>query len=372
VDNARDLTHFSTRNMSEPARYGLIGSGRRAEDFARLALQVPERFTLAGVVTRSAERGQEVERNWRCPSFRTVQDLVSSESLEFAIVSVPWAVTPVVIKQLVELETPVLAETPPAPDLSGLTDLWQAVGSSGLVQVAEQYLLMPEYAAVLALLRSGALGEITYVSILSRGWYHSVSMLRHLLDVGHLTAVVNAASVTMPLADVDRRRRSGQLPAVTQAEHVTAILDFAVGRRGIYDFITDHWSNPLRPPRILARGSLGELAGRSVIRLSGSQVETAEVITEFVPGPSGTGTELHRIACDGETLYRNAYLGTGLGTEDLSVASLVDKMRDWCRREGPPPYPLAEASQDHLINLAIAEAASGGHPVETRTGPWSQ
>jgi predicted dehydrogenase len=358
--------------MSEPARYGLIGSGRRAEDFARLALQVPERFTLAGVVTRSAERGQEVERSWKCPSFRAVQDLVSSESPEFVITSVPWAVTPVVIKQLVELEMPVLAETPPAPDLSGLIDLWDAVGSSGLVQVAEQYLLMPEYAALWALLRSGTLGEITYVSILSRGLYHSVSMLRHLLDVGHSTAVVNAASLTMPLADADRRRASDQLPAVGPAEHVTAILDFAVGRRGMYDFITDHWSNPLRPPRILARGSLGELAGDSVIRLSGSETQTAEVITEFVPSSRGTGTELDRIACDGETLYRNVYLGTGLASQDLSVASLVDKMGDWCRREGPPPYPLAEASQDHLINLAIAEAASAGHPVETRAGPWSQ
>ena len=48
---------------------------------------------------------------------------------------------------LVESGVHVLSETPPAPDLDGLRKLWVQVGGRDLVQVAEQYLLMPGHAA---------------------------------------------------------------------------------------------------------------------------------------------------------------------------------------------------------------------------------
>ena len=72
------------------------------------------------------------------------------------IVSVPWPVTPDATRELVGRGVRVLAETPPAPDLPGLRKLWTDVGGSGLVQVAEQYLLMPGHAARLAAVRDGA------------------------------------------------------------------------------------------------------------------------------------------------------------------------------------------------------------------------
>ena len=44
----------------------------------------------------------------------------------------------------------------------------------------------------------------------------------------------------------------------------------------------------------------------------------------------------------------------------------------WARDEGPAPYPLAEASQDHLVSLAIDEALATGCPVTTVVGPWGR
>ena len=55
----------------------------------------------------------------------------------------PWAAMPDAIREVVGHRMPVLAETPPAPDLPGLRTLWTDVGGTGPVQVAEQYLLMP-------------------------------------------------------------------------------------------------------------------------------------------------------------------------------------------------------------------------------------
>lgn len=50
-----------------PIRFGIVGSGWRAEFFARLARALPERLAVAGVVTRSAERAAQVEAGWGCP-----------------------------------------------------------------------------------------------------------------------------------------------------------------------------------------------------------------------------------------------------------------------------------------------------------------
>ena len=49
-----------------PIRFGVVGSGWRAEFFVRMARLMPERFQCVGVVTRSAERGAEVERRGAC------------------------------------------------------------------------------------------------------------------------------------------------------------------------------------------------------------------------------------------------------------------------------------------------------------------
>ena len=55
------------------------------------------------------------------------------------------------------------------------------------------------------------------------------------------------------------------------------------------------------------------------------------------------------------------YVGLRLADDEIAVASLLSGMAKWCRDDGPPPYPLAEGSQDHLVSLAIdASLATGG------------
>ena len=55
----------------------MVGSGWRAEFFVRMARLMPERFQCVGVVTRSAERGAEVEAAWGVPTVRTIEELVT-------------------------------------------------------------------------------------------------------------------------------------------------------------------------------------------------------------------------------------------------------------------------------------------------------
>jgi predicted dehydrogenase len=358
---------------SRPGRYGIVGSGWRTGFFFRLARVMPERFAVTGVVTRSAERGREVEREWGVSTFRSVDELVAADRPDFVIVSVPWDVAPDVTGELVALGIPVLSETPPAPNAAGLRRLWSEVGDSGLVQVAEQNPLLPSHAAQLALIRAGVLGEVTSVQLSSTHLYHAVAVIRRLLDVGLASATVEARKYVAPL--VDPMARDGWSGDTEPKDAITtlATMDFGGGRMGLYDFTDNQWHNPLRCNRIVIRGTRGELVDDKVVRLADPEtvLESRLVRRQTGIDLNLEGFALDHLSHDGAVLYRNPFPGERLADEDISIGALLAGMTAWCHGEGEPPYPLAEASQDHLIALAIEESAGTGQPVVAGREPWS-
>jgi predicted dehydrogenase len=358
--------------MVEPGVFGLVGSGWRAEFFLRLARALPDRFRASGVVTRSEERGAEVTATWGVPTFRSVRELLAADRHDVVIPCVPWQVTPSVTTELVELGAAVLAETPPAPDAEGLRALWRAVGSTGRVQVAEQYMLMPAHAARAEVVRRGVIGTATSVQVSSTHLYHAVSMIRSLLGVGHVPARVVAQSFTSDLADpISPRGWTDDLtpkPAAT----VIATLDFD-GAVGLYDFTANQWWNPLRGRRIVIRGSLGEIVDERVVRVVD---ERTVVESPLVRNRAGVdldlrGVDLEHVSFDGEVLWRNEFFGAGLSEDDIAVVDLLARTIAWSSDRGPAPYPLAEGCQDHLLSLAIQESARTGRPVTTAREDWA-
>jgi predicted dehydrogenase len=150
--------------------FAVVGAGWRAEMFWRLAGGL-EDVRCVGAVVRTP-------RELSVPTFSSLAACVAATSPDFVVTAVPWPVNPGVITEAVERGLPVLAETPPAPDAAGLRELWAAVGESGLVQVAEQYLLMPSHAARAAAVRAGLIGTPTQVQVSSTHQYHAVSLIR--------------------------------------------------------------------------------------------------------------------------------------------------------------------------------------------------
>jgi predicted dehydrogenase len=356
--------------MTEPGVFGLVGSGWRAEFFLRLAAALPERFRVAGVVSRS--RGDEVTATWGVPAFGTVAELLAASRPDVVIPCVPWPVTPVVTRELVDAGVRVLAETPPAPDADGLRELWRAVGSTGLVQVAEQYMLMPGHAARWAVVRSGVIGDVGSVQVSSTHLYHAVSMIRSLLGVRFEPVRVVAQAFSAPLADpLGPDGWSGDVtPRV--ARTTIATLDFG-GPMGLYDFTDNQWWNPLRGRRIVVRGSLGEIVDDTVTRVVD---ERTVVDSPLVRRRSGVdlelrGVDLEHIAFDGAVLWRNEFFGARLSEDDLAVVELLARTIAWSRGEGPEPYPLADGCQDHLVSVAIEDSVRSGEPVTTGVEDWA-
>lgn len=358
--------------MATPAVFGVVGGGWRTEFFLRLAKMAPEHFRVSGVVTRSAEKGAALEGAWGVPTFRSSSELVRATTPEFVIPAVSWDAAPQTVKDVVAQEIPVLVETPPAPDLNGLRDLWAAVGASGLVQVAEQYLLMPMHAARLSLLREGVIGEVTSTQISSTHLYHATSMMRGMLAVGFAPATVSAQAFVAPLADP--LGKDGWTDATPTPRATTiATIDFGDGRLGLYDFTDNQWWNPLRARRIVIRGSLGEIVDDSVVRMIDEHTPVSSVLTRRRLGVDLNleGFDVEHISFDGRVVWRNSYVGSRFSEDDLAVTALLTQMASWCRGEGPPPYPLADGCQDHLLGLAIGESARTGTPVTTSVEAWA-
>ena len=353
-----------------PVRYGVVGAGWRAEFFARLAVAVPEEIDVVAVVARRPESAERLGRRGY-PTVATVAELIEARP-DFVVVCVPAAAAPGVITQLVHDGVPVLAETPPAPDLDGLQRLWAQVGGSGLVQVAEQYLAMPGHAARLELVRRGLLGSVSSVQVCSTHGYHAVSMIRGFLGAGFGPATVTARRFRAPLVQPLTRSGWSDDAAAEPAWTTIATLDFGPVS-GVYDFTDNQWHNPLRARRLVIRGSHGEIVDDVLTRMTGPRTVVSSPLVRRRSGVDLdlTGFESEHISFEGSLLWANAFVGHRLSDEEIAIATMLTRTASWVRGRGPEPYPLAQACQDQLLSLAVEQAALTRRDVPTVRAPWA-
>ena len=355
-------------------RFGVVGTGWRAAFFVRLGQLLPEVLTVTGLVGRTPERGAEVAAAWGTDAFGSAAQLVGESNPDFVISSVPWDANPAVVEQLVDLGVGVLSETPPAPDQAGLRELWDRVGPTGQVQVAEQYALMPLHAARLAAVRRGLIGTPTSVQISSTHQYHAIALIRRYLGVGIGPAVVQGSAFQAPLLDPLDRDGWRADPGPHSAGTTIATVDFGAGGMGLYDFTDNQWHNRLRSRRLVVRGSHGEIVDDSVVRWAGPEriLRSPLLRRQLGYDLDLEGYDSESLVLDGEELWRNPFVGLRLSDEEIAILTLLVATAAWARQSGPPPYPLAEACQDHALALAISQSVATHRPVHLPSPPWAQ
>lgn len=339
------------------SRFAVVGSGFRSGIYWSVSAGLPDVECVA-VVTRQP-------RELPVPAYGSLGALLADRSVDFVVTSTSVAATPSVISECVARGLPVLAETPPAGSADELSALWSEVGESGLVQVAEQYHLMPLHAARLAAVRGGLVGQVSQVHVSSTQLYHAVSLMRAFLGVGQEAATVRASRFVAPLVNpLDRGGWTGDL-APHDAMTTLATLDFGDGRSALYDFTDNQTRNLLRHRRLLVRGSHGEISDESVVRL----LDASTVVrTSFTRRQTGHNLDLNgyhtdHVALGDEVVWRNSWPTQRWNDDELAVATLLTRMADWTTGSGPAPYPLADACTDQLLALAMTEAADSGEPV---------
>jgi predicted dehydrogenase len=360
---------------SRPATFVMIGAGWRSPYFLNPAKRFPDQWRATAVVVRSEERARQVAGRWGVPTALSLGEALDRERPDFVVVAVPWEATPVYLRELADLGLPALAETPPAPDMAGLRELWDGIGHRNLAQVAEQYHLYPGHQARLAVVESGRIGRVGQVWLSSSHQYHMMSLIRRYLGVGFEAAEVTAFASSHPLADpVDPsgwRLDATERPART----VTARLEFESGSVGHYDFTDNQWWNPLRVDRALIRGSRGEIREDEVTSLLTPDTVVTTDLRRWQTGVEMNleGFDLRHITLGDQVMYRNPWVGGRLADDEIAAAGIMAGMAEWVRSGGGPggPYPLAEACQDHALALAIDQSLAEGRPVRMERQPWS-
>lgn len=354
-------------------RIAIIGDGWRTRFFCRVAAAVPDQLSVELVVGKHDENIERISREYGVPVTKNQADLAHCD-VDFVCVVVSWSATPGLVEQLVEEGHKVLCETPPAPDMPGLRELWKRVGScADQVQVGEQYYRMPGHAARLAVLRSGTLGQVEAVHVASTHLYHAVALMRDYLGVGRIASTVNARRFETAMMNPMQFDGWVGSPKIEKLPTAIGTLDFGDGRYGLYDFVDNQWWNPLLSRRITVRGTLGEMVDDTVMRWK----DDAPITSEIIYRRSGRdmnleGNDVLTAAFDGEIVYRNPFVGSRLSEDDLAVADHLVAMGRYVRGEGPEIYSLADGIHDHALGLAIEESARTGKDVTVSDEPWME
>jgi hypothetical protein len=359
--------------MTEANRivYGIIGSGWRAEFFLRIAKELPGKFLVCGLVTRSKENGEKLEKNFGIKTYRTIDELLKYTSPSFVVVSVPGSVTPAVIQDLADRGIPILSETPPAPDLDTLIRLNKLTEKGAKIQVAEQYHLQPLHAARIALARSGKLGEVNQAQVSLSHGYHGMSIIRRLLDIKFENAEINAFKFNSPFVAGPGRYGLSDEERMVDAQQEIAMINFG-DKFAVYDFAPDQHRSFIRAPRILVRGNRGEVSNCEVRYLKDFRTPIEYELVEKIGGTYGNVEDFYiRGVLGGEEwLYVNPYYPAKLSEDEIAVASCVEKMDEYVK-SGQDFYSLSEASQDHYLGMMVSKALNTGEKIITETQSWA-
>jgi predicted dehydrogenase len=351
--------------------YGIVGSGWRAEFYLRIARDLPDRFRAGGIVVRDEGKGRVLEDVWGVKTCRTLDDLLEVSGLRFVVVSVPWSVTPLMLRELARCGIPALAETPPAPDLDGLVALHELTERGAKIQVAEQYQFQPLHAARIRLARSGKLGTVTQAQVSVAHGYHGMSLMRKFLGVGFEDATIMARKFVSPIVSGPGRGGPPTVEQITDSSQTIAYLDFG-DKLGVYDFTGDQYLSWIRSLRVLVRGERGEINDWHVKYLEDFRTPVAIELKRLDAGPNGNleGYYHKGILAGDEWIYQNPFIPARLSDDEIAVATCLDKMARYVDG-GPSFYSLAEASQDHYLGLVVDEAVKTGGTVATRRQPWA-
>jgi len=356
--------------MGEQIRFGVVGSGWRSDFFLRIADALPDRFAVTGLVSRSRETAQLVESRWRVPAYPDVAALLERERPDFVVVSVPRAVAPARVIELVDQRVPVLCETPPAADLEGLVQLYERVAGRAAVQVAEQYHLSPLLNAQLAIARSGRIGSISQAVVAQCHDYHGISVMRRALGVRADEVTVSASVFRYPLlAGPDRRGDPASEDTVT-ATQTTARFEFR-DQLGVYDFAPEQYFSWIRGNRLLIRGERGEIENEVVRYVEDFRSPMSATIQRVMTGEGGNleGMFLRGLRFANEWAFVNPFMPARLNDDEIAIALLLEGMKKKISG-GPDIYSLAEASQDHYLSLLMKQAAESGEAVRSQPQIW--
>lgn len=351
----------------EKIRYAVVGTGWRALFFIRAAKNLPERFEVTGVLTRTKERAQAFEKEHGVKTFTDMDDMLKTGP-EFVVSCATKSAIEQTTLALMERGMNVLSETPLATDEAGLMRIYDTWKRTGVVlQLAEQYFLYPNHAARAALVRKGLLGEVSSCMLSLIHDYHALSMMRVYLDADDQKAMIRAVSDRRDIVVTGDRGGVCTAGEIGYEERVFAQIAYGDGKLGLYDFSGTQYHSVIRSNHLRILGERGEIFDDEV-RWVPEDNRPMRARLEY-RRDEATGT-IRAIDFNGERIYENPFrCDVAMSEDDIAVSCVIAGMGE-AVRGGKLFYPMAHCFRDGYHSWLLHEAAGTGEAMEAKAMPW--
>jgi len=337
--------------------FAIIGGGWRTEFYIRIAKQLPQLFTISSIYIRNEQKAKAFQEKWDVPVTSSIDELVADQQLQFIVMCISKTNAASELLKLAQLNIPILAETPPAVTIEEIKSLYQHRNKLKHIAIAEQYIEQPLHASRLKLIQSGLIGEVNHAQVSVAHGYHGLNLIRAWLGIADEACTIIGTKTSDPVVEGPTRHTLPSEHNIVYPQQELAILQFANGKSALFDFGREQYFSPIRTPRVLIRGTMGEIVSE---RVNWSAAPALYSSSELVHKVSGLRGELRTLSLEGiqfqgDWLYKNPFFPAALSEEEIAMAQTLLNMNKFVT-QGEHFYTLENALIDTYLSLKLEQA----------------
>ena len=347
--------------------YLIVGSGYRAEYFARIARKYFSLFR-AMFLCRSQEKAQVVSSRTGVPAVITLEEALNFHP-DFVVVAVDREHVADVAMEWAERGYPVVTETPVGSSMEKLQKLWaMQEEKQAKIVCCEQYHRYPVLANGLEKVRSGLIGTPATAYLSLAHDYHGISLIRRMLGTEGEAYTLYGTRTTGSVVATDSRYGAILDGSAAQEVRGTAHITFASGKTCLYDFASTQYRTFIRSRHLAVRGDRGEWSDRLITYADENNCPGRAFVMPEIPA-TYRALDTQALRDGRKTWTPELFLDTE--QDEFAIASILLDMEAYLQG-GPSPYPLREALDDACFWLLLNEAViRPWEPVVAQEMPWS-
>jgi choline dehydrogenase-like flavoprotein len=326
-------------------KVGLVGSGRRiAEIYLPILRQLPDRYEIVGVTSRSLERSRRFESKTGISSFQDARNLVEEQNPDLLIVAVSDIANEATVMRLLDLKVPILSETPLAWSVDGVRRIsTKAAALNVVLGVAEQFPFVPLEQFRKKLIDLGVFGELYAAFNDFHSYsYHGIAQLRRYMN-GRPTGVRN-----FEYARGDDMR--WQSASIVFSSASTLLHHQILSGTSFQSSVRLH-------------GGLGAMTDYQIEAMSDGKIQRFSAARE--EDTSGTLKSISAVLPNsGPVTWNNPFSRCRFSDEQIGVATILEGMAKAAVKGSPPLYTADDFLTDIEIVQALRYSAeSNGRPI---------
>lgn len=324
-------------------KYLIVGSGYRAEYFARIAAKRPALFQTM-FLCRAQEKAAAVSGRTGVPAVASLTEALAFRP-DFVVVAVDRGHVADVTAEWAERGFAVVAETP-VGSTPEQVDRIRALSESGAkIVCAEQYHRHPVMANGLRLVREGLIGEPRSLYLSLAHDYHGMSLIRQLLGTRGESYELQITRMNSPVVATDSRYGAILDGSTVPEERDIITITFSSGKTALYDFSPVQYRSYIRSRHLTLRGERGEWSDRVISYVDqDSRPQRAYLMAD--PPEAYRCLDSQSLRDLRRTWTPELFLDTE--QDEYAIATILLDMADYLRG-GPSPYPIDMALDDAMF-----------------------